>query len=385
MGWLSSFVSDPLGTVGDTVDKVVSNPIPAITAAATGNPTALLAYAAPSGSAAQGQVNSGLLGGLGSYLQGNTTQAANQQAAQATQFRPVGMTTNFGTSNFTIDPTTGQLTSAGYTLNPTLQGLQTDVLGGLRTGLNTAGQLQGLGQGYLTGNIGAPVTQAGLGYLNQSPQQAAAQWMQGQQALLAPSRELAWAKLGQGNYNQGTTGLRVAQGGGLQAANPYASALANAQAQQDVALAAQAQQQGLAQQQAGASLYGTGLGLTQAGQQFGQGLLSSAYQPLTAGLSTAGAIEGLGQQPLELSSSLAGRSATAGTNAANYLKQASSYNPTASILSGLGQNTNLTSALSGLFGGGNNNSIFNTSSWMPTSTFDGYGGNIEADIASWLG
>jgi hypothetical protein len=60
MGWLSDFVSNPIDTVTSTVDKVVSNPIPAITAAATGNPAALLGYAMPSGS----QAASGLLGGV---------------------------------------------------------------------------------------------------------------------------------------------------------------------------------------------------------------------------------------------------------------------------------------------------------------------------------
>jgi hypothetical protein len=167
----------------------------------------------------------------------------------------------------------------------------------------------------------------------QSPQEQAQQYIANQQALLQPLRDRQLAALGTQNYNQGTTGLSVAQGGTLQAANPYASALFNQMGQQDLALAADA---------------------TRAGQQqyqFGQGLLSSAYQPYTAGLNAAGATEALGQQPLDISAQLAGRSATAGARAADYLKAATAYSPTGNLLSGLAGNTQFTQGLGNLFGG----------------------------------
>ena len=49
MGWFSDFISNPIGTIGDTGQKIIDNPVPAITAAVTQNPSALLAYAAPTG------------------------------------------------------------------------------------------------------------------------------------------------------------------------------------------------------------------------------------------------------------------------------------------------------------------------------------------------
>jgi len=106
----------------------------------------------------------GLFGGGGSTnVTGgyNTASAAQQQAAQNAMFRPVGITTNFGQSNFQIDPNTGQLVSAGYTLAPQLQNLQTSLLGGYggalsqAQGVDTSALQQGarslysLGQGYL--------------------------------------------------------------------------------------------------------------------------------------------------------------------------------------------------------------------------------------------
>jgi hypothetical protein len=263
--------------------------------------------------------NPGLIAGgigmLGSAEQGRAAQQGNQLAAQGAQFRPVGITNTFGTSNFAFDPSTGQLTSAGYTLAPELQAAQTSLMGNQAQNLQDLTNLQSLGRQYIA----------------QSPQEAAQQYMANQQALLAPSRERESAQLLNQLSNTGRTGLSIAQGGGLAASNPEFQALANARAQQDLQLAAQAQQ---------------------AGQQqtlFGQGLLSSAYQPYSAGLTALGATEGLGQQPLELSSSLAGRSATAGANAARYTQAANAYSPFGSFLSGLGATPGIGSSIGSLF------------------------------------
>ena len=60
--------------------------------------------------------------------QRNIQQAAGQGVAGA-QFRPVGTTTRFGTSNFQVDPNTGQLVSAGYTAAPEITSAQNRLLG----------------------------------------------------------------------------------------------------------------------------------------------------------------------------------------------------------------------------------------------------------------
>ena len=302
-----------------------------------------------------GNTLAGLLGGAGGLMQGASNTAAlkgyagaitqaGQQAQAQSAFRPVGVTTNFGTSNFQVDPTTGQITSAGYSLSPQMQGVQNALMGQTGQSAQDASTVSALGRSYLA----------------QNPQEVAQNWLSKQQALLAPSREQAWAQLNQGNYNQGTTGLKTAQGGSLQAANPYASALANAQAQQDAALAAQAQQQG------------------QQGITFGQGLLSSAYNPVQQGLTTAGALESLGQQPLGLSTQLANLASQAGsrtgaigvnaaTQAGGLMAKANQDNPYASILSGIGTSSTAGNVLGGLFG--------NT----------GLGNALGSSLGSWLG
>ena len=280
----------------------------------------------------------GLLGGGGSLLQGETNtaarqaqadalRAAGQQAATASQFRPVGTTTTFGTSNFKVDPATGQLISAGYNLSPQLQGYQNTLMAGGQQSLTDAANLQALGRGYIA----------------QSPEAAAQKYMADQLALLQPGRDVESARLANQLQQTGRTGVAVAQGGTLGMANPEQQALANARVMQDLQLAAQAQQQGRAQ------------------TQFGQGLLTSAYDPFSAGIKTAAGVEALGQQPFGMSTDLASlfQKANAQGGAFNLNAQnaastamlpANQYNPYAQLLSGAAGSPSVTGALGSLFG-----------------------------------
>lgn len=283
----------------------------------------------------------------GGMQQSAAAQQAAQQAATASQFRPVGITNTFGTSGFQFDPS-GNLVAAGYALSPQLQGLQTDVMGGLRTSLGDTQRLQQLGRGYLA----------------QNPQEVAANWLQQQQALLKPAQEQQLSNIQNKLFQQGRSGLSVAQGGDLAASNPELQAYYNALAQQNASLAAQAQQQG--QQQV----------------QFGQGLLTGAYQPFTAGLSTAGSIEGLGQQPFDLSTALGAKTSTAGANAAKYIATpAYAYSSGGTLLSALGKGlSGYTGNLGGLFGGSSiptaaNNNAFdylNTQGQLPSLDYSNF-------------
>jgi len=291
--------------------------------------------------------NNNLLGSLlgggltaaGGLMQGSTTSEAQQAQADAlrqagqlassqAQFRPVGTTTTFGTSNFTVDPTTGQLTSAGYSLSPQMQAYQNQIMGAGQQSLTDAANLQNLGRGYIA----------------QTPEQAAQQYMTNQQALLQPSRDMESARLANPLQQTGRTGVSVAQGGSLGMANPEQQALANARAIQDLNLAAQAQQQGRAQ------------------TQFGQGLLTSAYDPFQAGLRTATSVEALGQQPFGMSTDLAKQFQQANAQggqrqyeaqkaAADAMLRANQVSPFADIMTALGKTPTATAALGGAAGG----------------------------------
>lgn len=282
-----------------------------------------------------------LLGGMAAEDAAQTSANAQLEAAriaaEAQKFRPVGVTTRFGSSNFQMSPE-GYLQSAGYTVSPEVAAMRDRLLSqaggaGMQTGEQAQAaqqQLFGLGQQYLA----------------QSPQEAAQQWMQSQQALLQPGRERAQAGLTQNLFNTGRGGVAVSQGGAMGAANPEQQALLNSQAMQDMQLAAQAQEQGRAQTTFGAGLFGTGLDLATAG-----------YNPLKAQFGLAQGLESVGQNALDIGTALGGRVAAAGanvgntlfqgsTNAANSMAAANAYSPFGAALTGAAGNKQLMSGLS---------------------------------------
>lgn len=240
------------------------------------------------------------LGLGGSYLAGQSNkQAANtsadaqryaaDQAAQSAVFRPVGVTTGFGQSNFGFDG--DRLTSAGYTLNPQLQGIRdrlltqagaqtpeqmaaaTQGLYGTSTGMfGLAGQLmptsaqrnispeaQALAQRYSgvaaglmpsTLQTGAsPAAQAYAENLRQTAlqlapktydtRQAAQTYMTEQEAVLEAGRNQQMAAIRNQLAQSGRGGLAVGGDGNMQAANPELAAYYNSLAQQRLGLAAQ--------------------------------------------------------------------------------------------------------------------------------------------------
>ena len=285
-------------------------------------------------------------------------------AAEAQKFRPVGVTTRFGASQFGFDPTTGQLTSAGYTVNPELKAMQDRIMALSGQGLTEAEQAAGRYAPLTAGAQGL----FGLGqqYLAQSPEQVAADYMAKQQNLLAPSRERQFAQLqnqlfntGRGGLSVGATGMRPSGAGGLGAASPEMEAYYNALAQQDAALAAQATQAGQQQVQFGAGLLGSGANLL---GSYTQGL-TGAYSPFSTGIGVGSSLESLGQAPLDIGAQLGGRSAQAGANVGQTLLQggllgarttqaASGVSPFGTALTGLANSPDAQAALSEWLTGG---------------------------------
>lgn len=211
-------------------------------------------------------------------------QSASQQSAQqqldatrraeaAASFKPVGVTTAFGQSNFGFDPTTGQLTSAGYTATP-----------------QVAAQRERL---FTLGAEALPTT-ADTAALQQ-------QYLEQQRGLLAPSREQQLAQLRNRQFQRGTGGL--ATGGtvagyapgatGLMQTNPEMAAYYNALAREDATLAANA-------------------------PTYAQDLLNKRIATGTNLFTQAGGLETMAQQPFTLGAGLGAQVATAGARAGLY-------------------------------------------------------------------
>lgn len=329
----------------------------------------------------------GGLGLLGSSMQADAARdaartSANAEleaariAAEEARFRPVGITTRFGSSQFQFNPQ-GRVSGASYTLSPELKSLQ-DRLLGMAPGALTQAERASEQFAPLTG---AAANLFGLGqqYIAQSPQDVAQQYMSRQMDLLAPSRERQLAQLqnqlyqtGRGGLAVGATGLRPGGGAGLSAANPELEAYYNALAQQDLELAARAQEEGQRQLGFGTTLFGTGAGLL---GQYQQGL-TGALSPFSAYLGSAQDIESLGQQPLSLGASLGGGNTASaqallsgGQRASQTMLPANMLNPTAAFLSNMGQDRQFTDALSKqisrLFGGGTPAGSYTTTDFIP--------------------
>jgi len=293
----------------------------------------------------------GLFGGnsakKAAQAQADAQVKAAQIAADEARFRPVGVTTRFGQSQFTTDAN-GRVTGAGYQISPEMRAMQDRFLGLAGGGLTQAEQaqqqfapLQGAAQGLF-----------GLGqqYLAQSPEEAAQQYILGKQNLLAPSRERQLAGLRTNLFNTGREGLSVGATGlrpggeeGLRASNPEMEAYYNALAQQDAQLAGEAMQAGQQQTMFGADLFRTGGNL---GNQM-YALQSAALSPYQAYLQGATGLENLGQQSLDIGSGIGAKVANptganallqGGMGAAQSNYAANSYNPFATALTGLSQN-----------------------------------------------
>jgi hypothetical protein len=296
------------------------------------------------------------------------------------------MTTRFGTSQFGFDPKTGQLTSAGYTLDPQAKNAQDRLVKLAESGLQ---QAEGAQAQFAPLQTGAQ-SLFGLGnqYLAQSPQNVAQNYLNQQMALLQPGRETELANLQNKLQQQGRGGLSVAQGGTMGATTPELQALYNARAQQEAQLAANAQQYGQQNVLFGAGLLGQGataMGNYYGGQQ-------AAYSPYTTALGQVQNLETLAQQPLTMGAALGQQSAQAGFNVGQLglkgagqsvalaTSPAATNNPYASALSGLGASNAFGQAIgnvaSGLFG-----SIPATSGF----SYGQYGTGIDPSTGEYFG
>ena len=307
-------------TGGGTTAAGGSGATTGITGTATTATPGILTQLATSLGLSEGDLTK-LLGGatglLGNYLSGDKAIEAQKEysdslerIAKMNQFRPVGVTTRFGSSNFKIDPVTGQVTEAGYTLDPALKAIQDRQMG----------MLGGLQKQY------EDVTALGKGYLATSPQEQAKKYYDEQQAIMGAGRERELAALQNKLLQQGRLGL--ATGGtttGMMAANPEMEALFNARRQQDLELAGKATQGGMDY------------------ARFGMDIQNKAYQPLQTALGGAGYIEGLGQQPMDMGINIGAKGQNANQGSMNLLaqsaqamKQGDAYSPFGSALSGAG-------------------------------------------------
>jgi hypothetical protein len=232
----------------------------------------------------------------------NAQLEAARIAAEEQRFRPVGITSRFGSSQFGFGPE-GRLESAGYTPSAEIRALQDRLSALYGTSLGQAEAAQAAGVPLETAGQGL----FGLGqqYLAQSPEQARNQYIAEQQALLDPIRQQEEQRLASSVFGRGRAGLNIGTQG-----QPELAALASARRTQDLQLAAEAERAAQQRIGFGAGLFGTGAGLL--GTQYG--LQTQALAPFQQQFGVSQLLEQAALQPLDIGAQLGGRAATAGAN-----------------------------------------------------------------------
>ncbi len=276
------------GAVGSVAAPAAANAAAPVAAGTVGSALAP-AVGAGAGSALGGLfsglpagVGSALVGGaanlIGMGLQNQTNKdiaeknaALQREANENSKFRPVGVTTRFGQSQFGYDAN-GRLTSAGYNLSPELKAMQDRQMGMLPQLQTDYERAAALGRGAM-----------------KTPEQ----YMQEQLGLLAPTREQGLANIRNQAQQTGRGGLATMGTSTMMATNPEMAAYYNAIQQENARLAANAPQQSLA-------LANQGLGL-----------MSQGYQPFATALGGAQNMETLGQHPMDLGTGIGAQQSTA--------------------------------------------------------------------------
>ena len=363
----------------------------------------------------------GLVGGIGGMISGDAaagaageqadylrnlsaeqrkaiTDAAASAAARG-QFKPVTVTSNFGTPQYTYD-SSGRLTGVSSTAAPWLQELQNrqqgmlpQYMGLTESALSAAPQYAQGAQQAVTG-ANAMYNLAGQALPTSYDVTAATKNLYNQyQDLLAPQREQQLASTRQGLFNTGRTGLATGatQAGGMLATNPEMAAYYNAVAQKDKELAIQAEQTARSNLQsdittAGKLFGGGAAGYTSAGDLQNQmyrnvaasqspfatgmaattGLEQTAYTPVAQGFSYATPVsqgeQYAGNMTMQGAQGAANVAAQYAQPIANYQYQQSSYSPWGSLLQGMGGSLGQSNL-------GSWGSLFGGSSSAPSSSF----------------
>lgn len=337
----------------------------------------------------------GLVGGIGGMISGDAAAgAANEQAeylrnlsaeqrkaitdaaasaAARGQFKPVTVTSSFGTPQYTYD-SSGRLTGVGSTAAPWLADLQARQQGLLPQYMGLTEQALSAAPQYAQGAQSAVTGAQGMYGLSQQALPTSydvagktQDYYNRMQQLVAPQREQQLATTRQGLFNTGRQGLAIGatQAGGMLATNPEMAAYYNAVAQQDLNLANQAETQARAQLQedistAGRLMAGGAAGYTTAGDLQNQmyrnvaasqspfatgmaattGLEDTTYTPVSRGFSYATPVvageQYAGNKIFEGATGAANVAAQYAQPIANYQYQHSSYSPWGSLLQGMG-------------------------------------------------
>jgi len=262
---------------------------------------------------------------IGAQQAASATRRARQQSAdaqiraaeiqaEASRFRPVGITTGLSSTRYVMGPD-GYLVEAGYDLRPDLLQQREQLMGllpgALSQALTDVDYYRGIGDRY--SGMGEQV----LSGIDLDPTQAAAKRTALMQELLAPGRAIGEERMYANLAAKGLTGMGADIGGGM-AVSPIAAARAQEQEQINKAIAAESFDRAQSDIDLGLRRAG-GLFGTAQGYQFDT--LGRALAPYQSALAQAQGIEALGAGALDIGSALARGERTAAQTAGGALSR----------------------------------------------------------------
>ena len=255
-----------------------------------------------------------LLGGLlGKRAASKQAAAMNQQAAaqveaariaaEEARFRPVGITTRFGTA--TPQFTGGRLSGYSYEATPELQALQDQLARIYQPSLEQAERAATYQPQFEEAAKG--LFSLGQQYVPQSQEQVVAEQM----ALLRPYDVEEEQRLAASVFGRGRGGLSVGTGG-----QPELQALAESRARRNERIAAAAPELVASRAAQAAGLFGQGAGLLGTGYQTQQAALS----PFQTQFGLAGQLEQTAQDPMQIGAALGAKTSQFGGTAGQILQ-----------------------------------------------------------------
>ena len=224
-------------------------------------------------------------------------------AAEEARFRPIGITTRFGTA--TPQFTGGRLSGYSYEATPELQALQDQLARIYQPSLEQAERAALLQPQFEQAAQG--LFSLGQQYIPQSQEEVVAEQM----ALLRPYDVEEEQRLAAGVFGRGRGGLSVGVGG-----QPELRALAESRARRNERIAASAPELVASRASQAAGLFGTGAGLLGTGYQTQQAALS----PFQTQFGLAGQLEQTAQDPMQIGAALGAKTSQFGSTAGQILQ-----------------------------------------------------------------
>ena len=278
------------------------------------------AVSAVGGAGPAAMLGSAVIGGVLQNYAGNKQAAAMREqaaaelqagrmAAEEARFRPITVTTKFGTAAPQYNPQ-GFLSGYNYQASPELLARQAEIDRLMESSLGQASRAAAIQPQFEQAAQG--LFSLGNSYLGQTPEEIRQRYMQQQMDVLRPYDIEEEQRLAASNMARGTGGLSVGAGG-----NPLYKALLESRNRRNLQLAAGAEEAAKQGITFGQGLFGQGASILGSGYQ----TQAASLDPFRTQFQTQQGLEEAARSGMDLGSALGAQASTAGKTSGAFLGQ----------------------------------------------------------------